>query len=91
MLDDQQMEITGTLNNWFLIGYSDKAYWIEGEVSGDTKGRFKEDAYIHTSAVIKIDKEQWLAYTLYSIYELGLPRSEEDPFKIELFMEDGEE
>ena len=66
-------QITGKLERWRIQRYPQGViYW--GFIYGDTKGRFRDGAYIHTSLVEK--REEQTIYTLNSVYELGKPSGE---------------
>ena len=66
-------EITGRLEDWWW-DEQNKVYW--GYVYQDTKERFRDGAYIHTSRVLKTEDDK--AYTLNSIYILGQKRIDSD-------------
>lgn len=61
-------KITGKLEQWSKDPMFN-IYW--GYVYGDTKGRFRDGTWIHTSSVVKV--EDGFVHTLNSLYELGEP------------------
>lgn len=62
--------ITGRLENWTIQKYPQGViYW--GNIYGDTKDRFYDGQYIHTSLVTSRDGQ--IIHTLNSTYELGKP------------------
>lgn len=62
--------IPNLLKNWTVVTWWDGSVVIRGEIYNDTKGRFKDGTYIHTSRVLFIDFENRVARTLNSIYHL---------------------
>jgi len=70
-------EITGRLESWAWMPLSRGTYWIVGHIYGDTKGRFPDGTYIHTSPIISKHfpaeelKRGSVVATTYSKYLLG--------------------
>ncbi len=73
MMTNKQ-EFTGTLEDWW---YDEINHVIWGNIYGDSKGRFREGAYIHTSN-LRMSKKEMLDHqegdevlTMNSRYRLG--------------------
>lgn len=62
------MEIHGRIENW----WRDRNV-IRGNIYGDTKGRFPEGHFIHTSRVVSGPDADGVITTLNSAYRLGEP------------------
>lgn len=71
------VEYNGILENWYIQKYPRfDGYIILGNIYGDTKGRFYEGQFIHTSLIdnkVKPKKGK-IVPTLNSKYKLGMPR-----------------
>ena len=63
------LDVTATLEDWH---YDPHHEVIWGCIYGDTKHRFPDGAYIHTSHIQRQDGE--IIYTLNSVYKLGHPK-----------------
>lgn len=65
----EQIQTNGTLHNWWVDNNM-----VYGEITGDTKARFSDNTFIHTSR-IDVDKsdikEGGVVVTLNSSYSLG--------------------
>lgn len=69
-------EYNGVLQDWTVDGYGRSVVW--GDIYGDTKGRFPEGTWIHTSRIVEPQdlttlKEGMIVETLNSKYLLGQP------------------
>ncbi len=58
----------GRLENW---SYKEGDLLVWGNVYDDTKGRFEDGSYIHTSQIVHLDIEGGHVRTLNSLYLLG--------------------
>ena len=68
------MEITGKLENWYMEQVTRKEFIIWGHLSGDSKGRWPDGRWIHTSGVKnRRIKEGDIVRTRNSTYLLGKP------------------
>lgn len=72
----QEYAVTGILKNWSRAGTDDlHIYW--GNLYGDTKGRWADGTYIHTSKVTHTEEmeDHFIVHTLNSVYLL--PKAEQ--------------
>lgn len=69
---NEEQEIHGTIEQWHREQTSRKEFIIYGYVYGDTKGRFPDGTYIHTSGIKnrKLTKGD-IVKTRNSVYKLG--------------------
>ena len=69
-MDPKPATVTGELRWWF-IDEQYRTLVIAGHIYGDTKKRFADGNYIHTSDVLSGDKETRIIVTKNSSYTLG--------------------
>jgi len=74
------MEITGTLVNWYAEDVGLGAVRLSGNIFNDSKGRFSDGEFIHTSIFAtdrnpKTYKKGDVVNTRFSAYRLGAPRA----------------
>jgi len=69
-------EITGTLRNWYVEMVNETEGIVWGHVFGDSRRRFRDGTFIHTSGVIVANHaliEGEVIQTRNSRYLLGTP------------------
>ena len=68
---DYNRKITPNLiKNWNIENAYDGSIMIVGNIYNDTKGRFVDGTYIHTSRVMNVDFLRGVAITKNSFYNL---------------------
>ena len=72
MSDTKEQPITGRLENWSVRDWGEGRIIVWGNINGDTKGRFSDATYIHTSDFPAIPlKDGDVITTRNSVYLLG--------------------
>lgn len=67
-------KITGRLEGWYLSDCLDEGYYLNGFIHEDSKGRWPDGTFIHTSTFPRRECEEGdVIMTRYSSYLLGKP------------------
>ena len=66
------IEITGTLENWYIKQVTNEEFIIWGEIYNDVHKRFDDGTFVHTSGIKNRKvKDGDIVNTRNSIYKLG--------------------